>query len=69
MVSSPSTYAATASTDRCSVEPNRRGPTGASLCEANWAGSQENARRNTSPGSTITRSLPVVRITNRSFSP
>ena len=33
--SSPSTKAATASVDRCSVEPNCRGPTGASLCEAN----------------------------------
>src|SRR3954467_13467034 len=46
-----------ASLERCSVEPNCLGPTGVSLCEANWAGSQENARRNTCPGSTITQLL------------
>src|SRR6202034_3785039 len=46
-----------ASIDRCSVEPNCRGaPTGASFCEANWAGSQENALRKTFPRSTITNS-------------
>src|SRR5277367_1518329 len=56
--SSPSTNAAIASMDRCSVEPNWRGaPTGASLWEANCAGSQENARRNTCPRSAITNSL------------
>ncbi|COY64252.1 Uncharacterised protein [Mycobacterium tuberculosis] len=50
-----------ASIDRCSVERNCRGaPTGASLWEANCAGSQENARRNTCPtlpGSAITTSF------------
>src|SRR5688500_2448175 len=53
MLSSPSTNAAMASVDRCSVEPNWRGPTGLVLCEANCVGSQENARRNTCPGSAI----------------
>src|SRR6478609_5824939 len=57
MRSSPSTNAATASVDRCSVEPNCRGPTGASLCEANCEGSQEKARRNACSGSNTSQLL------------
>ncbi|SKT10501.1 Uncharacterised protein [Mycobacteroides abscessus subsp. abscessus] len=64
--SSPSTNAAIASVDKCSVDPNWRGaPTGAALCEANGEGSREkeekleNALRNEPLSTTAT--LPSVR--------